>query len=95
VTTGPLGMNNIPMTNWGMHLYYNNGSLVGKASNSASGRPWNDPLNAFAADYSYAKGTLPVLDDLVWRSSMLSIPPVLGEDAIVKIAAAFHAAAGV
>lgn len=95
VSTGPLGTNNIPMTNWGMHMYYNNGSLVGKTSNSASGRPWNDPLNAFAADYSYGKGTLPVLDDLVSRSSMLSIPPVLSEDTIGKIAAAFHAAAGV
>ncbi len=81
------------MTNWGMHIYYNNGSLVGKTSNSAAGRPWTDPLNAFAAGYSYAKGTLPVLDDLISRSSMLSIPPVLSQEAIEKIAAAFHAAA--
>jgi 8-amino-3,8-dideoxy-alpha-D-manno-octulosonate transaminase len=93
VVTGPIGVNNIPMTNWGMHIYYNNGSLVGKTSNSAAGRPWNDPLNAFASGYSYAKGTLPVLDDLIWRSSMLSIPPVLSDEAIGKIAAAFHAAA--
>jgi dTDP-4-amino-4,6-dideoxygalactose transaminase len=89
VLTGSLGINNIPMTEWGLHIYYNNVSLVEKRSLSAAGRPWTDPLNAFAADYEYKKGTLPVLDDLIDRSSLLSIPPVLSRKAINTIAAEF------
>jgi 8-amino-3,8-dideoxy-alpha-D-manno-octulosonate transaminase len=77
------------MTDWGLHIYYHNVSLVEKRSLSAAGRPWTDPLNAFAADYEYRKGTLPVLDDLIDRSSLLSIPPVLSRKAINTIAAEF------
>ncbi len=94
VQTGSLGMNNVPMTDWGLHIYYNNLSLVEKRSLSAAGRPWTDPLNAFAANYEYKKGTLPVLDGLIDRSSLLSIPPTLSAKAIDKIAAEFHRAAG-
>lgn len=93
VRTGPSGLNNIPMTGWGLHLYYNNLSLVEKRGLNAAGRPWNDPLNAFAGDYTYGKGTLPVLDDLIERSSLLCIPPVLSESAIERIAAEFMRAA--
>ena len=89
IVTGSLGINNIPMTDWGLHIYYNNVSLVEKRSLSAAGRPWTDPLNAFAADYEYKKGTLPVLDDLIERSSLLSIPPTLSQKAINTIAAEF------
>jgi 8-amino-3,8-dideoxy-alpha-D-manno-octulosonate transaminase len=89
VRTGNLGMNNIPMTGWGLHIYYNNLSLVEKRSLSAAGRPWTDPLNAFAANYEYRKGTLPVLDDLIERSSLLSIPPTLSPEAIDTIGAEF------
>lgn len=60
---------------------------------SAACRPWSDPLNAFAAQHEYKKGTLPVLDDLIDRSSLLSIPPVLSECAIEQIAAEFCRAA--
>ncbi len=93
VQTGSFGMNNVPMTEWGLHIYYNNLSLVEKRSLSLAGRPWTDPLNAFAASYDYRKGTLPVLDDLVQRSSLLSIPPVLSPEAIDTIAAEFARAA--
>jgi len=89
VQTGSLGINNIPMSDWGLHIYYNNLSLVEKRSLSSAGRPWTDPLNAFAANYEYKKGTLPVLDDLVERSSLLSIPPLLSQEAIETIGAAF------
>ena len=89
IVTGSLGINNIPMTDWGLHIYYNNVSLGEKRSLSAAGRPWTDPLNAFAADYEYKKGTLPVLDDLIDRSSLLSIPPTLSQKAINTIAAEF------
>jgi 8-amino-3,8-dideoxy-alpha-D-manno-octulosonate transaminase len=94
VVAGPLGVNNIPMTSWGLHMYYNNVSLVEKRSMSPAGRPWSDPLNAFAADYSYARGTLPGVDDLIDRSSLLAIPPVLTDEAIDRIAQAFREAAG-
>ena len=93
VRTGSLGMNNIPMTDWGLHIYYNNLSLVEKRSLSTAGRPWTDPLNAFAAKYEYRKGTLPVLDGLIDRSSLLSIPPLLSPEAIRTIAAEFARAA--
>jgi len=89
VLTGSLGVNNIPMTEWGLHIYYNNASLVGKRSLNAVGRPWTDPLNAFATHYEYSKGTLPVLDDLIDRSSLLSIPPVLSQHAIDTIGVEF------
>jgi len=89
IRSGPSGLNNVPMTQWGLHIYYNNASLVGKRSLNAAGRPWTDPLNAFAAEYSYAKGTLPVLDDLVDRSSILCIPPGLTEQHIEHIGSAF------
>jgi 8-amino-3,8-dideoxy-alpha-D-manno-octulosonate transaminase len=93
VRTGSLGINNVPMTEWGLHIYYNNLSLVEKRSLSTAGRPWTDPLNAFAANYEYKKGTLPVLDDLIERSSLLSIPPTLRPEAIDAIGAEFARAA--
>jgi 8-amino-3,8-dideoxy-alpha-D-manno-octulosonate transaminase len=95
VQTGSHGLNNIPMTDWGLHIYYNNLSLVEKRSLSAAGRPWTDPLNSFAAKYEYKKGTLPVLDDLIERSSLLSIPPMLSSEAIDIIGAKFARAAQV
>jgi 8-amino-3,8-dideoxy-alpha-D-manno-octulosonate transaminase len=66
---------------------------VEKRSLSTAGRPWTDPLNAFAANYEYKKGTLPVLDDLIERSSLLSIPPTLRPEAIDAIGAEFARAA--
>jgi 8-amino-3,8-dideoxy-alpha-D-manno-octulosonate transaminase len=89
VRTSSPGVNNIPMTDWGLHIYYNNVSLVEKRSLNVAGRPWTDPLNAFSANYKYDKGTLPVLDGLIDRSSLLSIPPVLSGKAINIIAAEF------
>lgn len=93
VRTGPAGINNVPMTEWGLHIYHHNASLVNKRSLGSAGRPWTDPLNAFAAGYRYDKGTLPVLDDLVERTSLLSIPPVLSDSAIDRIALEFTQAA--
>lgn len=88
VRTGPDGLNNLTMDEWGLHLYYNNVSLTEKRGVNAAGRPWTDPLNAFAADYSYGKGTLPQTDDLFARTSLLEVPPVLDQataDRIIEI----------
>jgi hypothetical protein len=50
-------------------------------------------LNEFAKSYEYGKGTLPALDSLVDRSSLLAIAPVLTDDTIERIAVAFENAA--
>ncbi|MGD0521162.1 MAG: aminotransferase class I/II-fold pyridoxal phosphate-dependent enzyme [Terracidiphilus sp.] len=93
VRCGPSGLNNIAMTDWGLHIYFNNASLVRRSPLNAAGRPWSDPLNEFAKAYEYGKGTLPALDSLVDRSSLLAISPVLTGDAIERIALAFENAA--
>lgn len=77
VRTGPHGINNVPMSNWGLHLYYNNASLTYKRGVNSAGRPWTDPANTFAADYHYERGTLPQADDLFSRTSLLEVPPIM------------------
>ncbi len=93
VVTGPDGGNNIMMTDWGLHLYYNNASLVNRRGTNSAGRPWTDPANAFAADYTYGKGTLRQADDLFSRSSLLSVPPVLSAETCDRVVAIFRQAA--
>ena len=93
VVTGPLGINNIPMTEWGLHLYYNNVSLTQKRGINSAGRPWTDSANAFAAGYTYAQGTLKQADDLFSRTSLLSVAPALTDDACDRVIAIFHQAA--
>ena len=77
VRPGPQGINNVPMSSWGLHLYYNNASLVNKRGVNSAGRPWTDPANVFAADYRYDQGVLPQADDLFSRTSLLEVPPVM------------------
>ena len=89
VRPGPDGANNIPMTDWGLHLYYNNVSLVEKRGVNRAGRPWSDPLNAFAQEYSYGKGTLPRADDLFARTSLIGVPPVTTRETVDQIVATF------
>jgi 8-amino-3,8-dideoxy-alpha-D-manno-octulosonate transaminase len=93
VKPGPHGMGNIRMTDWGLHIYYNNVSLVEKRGTNSAGRPWSDPLNAFAQEIDYGKGALPVLDDLVERTSLLPVPPALTPEACDQIIAIYRNAA--
>lgn len=93
VKPGPHGMGNIRMTEWGLHIYYNNISLVEKRGTNSAGRPWSDPLNAFAQELDYRKGALPVLDDLVERTSILTVPPALTAEVCDQIIAIYRAAA--
>jgi 8-amino-3,8-dideoxy-alpha-D-manno-octulosonate transaminase len=88
-----LGCSNIPMSQWGLHIYYNITSLVNKTSVSADGYPWTHPLNK-SADYAYGKGTLKNLDDLVSRSSIMAVPLILTQKDINDIVTAFHKVAG-
>ena len=56
VKPGPNGIGNVRMTDWGMHIYYNNVSLIEKHGVNSAGRPWSDPLNQWAKDIDYHKG---------------------------------------
>ena len=85
VRTGPKSGGNVPLSTFGLHLYYNVPSLVNKRPLNASGYPWTAPENAFAENYVYAQGTLPVADDLFARSSLLSVSPALSDEACEQI----------
>jgi len=88
---GPEGsLTCIPMSEWGMHWYFNIPSLVRKRSNARDGFPWTHPSNAFASSYSYAKGALPVCDAMSERAALLSITSVLTEQDVDDIIAAFQ-----
>ena len=93
VKPGEWGVGNIRMTDWGMHIYYNNVALVQKKGVNSAGRPWSDPLNEFAKDYSYAKGTLPQMDALIERSVMMTVPPALTEEGANRIIEVYHESA--
>jgi len=92
IATGPKGLNNLTMPEWHQHIYYQIPSLVKKKGLNSAGRPWTDPLNEFARDYSYDKGTCPFTDDLVARGSLLSIPPTLTDDVCNRIVEEFQKA---
>ena len=93
IVTGPKGLNNLTMPEWGLHIYYQVPSLVKKRGTSSAGRPWSDPLNEFAKDYSYDKGTCPVEDDLVSRGNLFSIPPALTNEICDRVIEEFQKAA--
>ena len=80
----------LAMEGWGLHWHFNNQSLVRKTSLEPGGFPWSHPENAFAAEYSYARGTLPGCDDLCSRSSILTIASCLTDQDIEDIATAFR-----
>jgi len=93
IVTGPKGLNNITMPEWHQHIYYQIPSLVKKKGLNSTGHPWTDPLNEFARDYSYDKGTCPFTDDLVARGSLLCIPPTLTDEVCDRIVEEFQKAA--
>jgi 8-amino-3,8-dideoxy-alpha-D-manno-octulosonate transaminase len=85
IVTSPQGLSNIVMTDWGLHLYYNNISLVKKKSVDGAGFPWKLAENA-GLEHSYGKGTCPVADSLFERSILIPIPSCLSsqdEDDII------------
>ena len=76
IVTSPQGVSNVVMTDWGLHLYYNNVSLVGRTSADRGGFPWNLSENA-GMERDYSKGACPVADSLFERSILLPIPSCL------------------
>ena len=61
-----------------------------RRSFSSDGWPWTHPANTFAEQYVYAKGSLPVCDDLAERSALLSIASCLSDQDVNEIVAAFQ-----
>jgi dTDP-4-amino-4,6-dideoxygalactose transaminase len=76
VTTSPQGISNVIMTDWGLHLYSNNTSLVKHASVDGHGFPWKLAENC-GLPRNYEKGALPVADCLFERTIVLPIPSCL------------------
>lgn len=86
LVTHPQGVNNILMTEWGLHLYYQNLSLVERASVDPSGFPWTLPENRGLVR-DYGKGACPRADELFERSILMAIPSCLtheDEDGIIE-----------
>ena len=86
IVTSPQGVSNVVMTDWGLHLYFNNVSLVNTASVDGHGFPWNLAENQPLLR-SYSKGTCPKADSLFERSILIAIPSCLtpkDEDEIIR-----------
>jgi dTDP-4-amino-4,6-dideoxygalactose transaminase len=94
IRTGPQGVSNVVMTEWGLHLYYNIASLVNRSSVDGRGFPWDLAENA-ASRFSYAKGACPAADSLFERSVLIAIPSCLRREDEDDIVAAFQKAARV
>lgn len=76
----------IHMKEWGLHIYYNNKSLVNKKSICGHHSVWELKENRFAKDISYRKGTLKQLDNIVDRTVIFCIISKLtkGEKNLIK-----------
>ena len=89
IVTSPQGINNVVMTDWGLHIYFNIPSLVNLTSVDKRGFPWSLAENRDSRP-NYAKGTCPVADRLFERSILLAIPSCLTERDEDDIIQAFH-----
>ena len=86
IVTHAQGVSNVVMTDWGLHLYYNNVGFVEHASVDGDGTPWKLAENA-GLERSYAKGACPTADSLFERSVLIAIPSCLkkqDEDDIIR-----------
>ncbi len=64
------------LSEYGLHIYHNIGSLVKKVPLSAAGNPWSLPQNAESVR-DYRKGACPTSDELFARSILITIPSKL------------------
>jgi dTDP-4-amino-4,6-dideoxygalactose transaminase len=86
IVTFGQGVNNIVMTDWGLHIYYNIPSLVHKTGVDKKGSPWSLTEN-IESRTEYGKGTCPAADSLFERTCLLAIPSSLtskDEDDIIR-----------
>src|SRR5262249_45170130 len=65
------GVNNVLMTDWGLHIYSNIVSLTNLTSIDKNGFPWKLKENRDSKP-TFAKGTCPVADGLFERSILLA-----------------------
>jgi len=78
IVTSPQGISDVVMTDWGLHLYSKNTSLVKRTSIDGRGFPWRLSEN-LGLKMDYEKGVCPVADSLFERSILLAIPSCLTE----------------
>ncbi len=76
IVTYPQGISDVVMTSWGLHLYYNNVSLLTQASIDGHGFPWKLAENA-GLPRNYAKGACPTADSLFERTILIPVPSCL------------------
>lgn len=76
IVTFAKGVNNVVMTQWGLHIYYNIPSLVNKTGVDKRNSPWSLAENLESRP-EYRKGTCPYADSLFERSILLAIPSCL------------------
>ena len=81
------------VADFGMHVYSNIHSLVGKHSNSPDGFPWTLEANKRSV-YDYGKGALPRSDDLMGRSIILPVPSVMTKQDVQDVIDGIHKVAG-
>jgi dTDP-4-amino-4,6-dideoxygalactose transaminase len=93
IVTSSQGVNNVVMTNWGLHVYFNIPSLVNKTSVDKKGSPWKLAENRDSTA-SYHKGTCPMADSLFERSILLAIPSCLTDRDEQDIVRAFRKVLG-
>jgi 8-amino-3,8-dideoxy-alpha-D-manno-octulosonate transaminase len=76
IVTHPQGISNVVMTDWGLHLYSNNVSLIDRRSVDGRGFPWALAENAGLGG-EIKKGSCPNADSLFARSIVIPIPSCL------------------
>jgi dTDP-4-amino-4,6-dideoxygalactose transaminase len=76
IVTFAQGVNNVVMTQWGLHIYYNIPSLVNKTGVDKRNSPWSLAENLESRS-EYRKGTCPYADSLFERSILLAVPSCL------------------
>lgn len=96
IATLAQGLNNVLMTQWGLHIYYNIPSLVNKTGVDQRNSPWSLVENQ-ASQAEYQKGTCPHADSLFERTILLAIPSNLTDadeqdigDAFEKVLASYR-----
>jgi dTDP-4-amino-4,6-dideoxygalactose transaminase len=78
IVTSSQGVNDVVMTDWGLHVYSNIVSLVNQTSVDTAGFPWKLAENEQSKP-TYSKGACPTADSLFERSILLAIPSCLTE----------------
>jgi dTDP-4-amino-4,6-dideoxygalactose transaminase len=85
----------IKMSEWGMHWYFNNPSLVKKRLLSNDGFPWTHPANAFSKEMSYERGLLPGCDRRHDCGALMTVASCLTDKDIDDIVTAYRKVARV